>query len=63
MDVQITFNLKMKWPMSFDPCGGQNIMKVYMFVIEDFFRIPLPILSSTYRKGHSNMYNSLIQLN
>nr|AKJ26126.1 CYP13-1 [Gentiana rigescens]AKJ26127.1 CYP13-2 [Gentiana rigescens] len=49
---KITFQLTVKILMSFDPCEWtENLMKEYMLVIEGFFTVPWPILSSTYRRA------------
>lgn len=51
-NVQITFQLMVKQLMSFDPCEWtENLMKEYMLVIDGFFTLPSPLLSTTYRRA------------
>ncbi|CAI8583416.1 unnamed protein product [Vicia faba] len=49
---KITFELTVKQLMSFDPGEwSESLRKEYVLVIEGFFTLPLPILSSTYRRA------------
>ncbi|XAR65924.1 hypothetical protein NMG60_11011932 [Bertholletia excelsa] len=46
---KITFELTVKQLMSFDPCEWTGkLRKEYMLLIEGFFTIPFPLLSTTY---------------
>ncbi|PNX71055.1 cytochrome p450 90a1-like protein, partial [Trifolium pratense] len=48
----ITFELTVKQLMSFDPGEWtETLRKEYVLVIEGFFTLPLPLLSSTYRRA------------
>ncbi|XP_010491100.1 PREDICTED: cytochrome P450 90A1 [Camelina sativa] len=49
---KITFELMVKQLMSFDPGEwSESLRKEYLLVIEGFFSLPLPLLSTTYRKA------------
>ncbi|XP_058748200.1 3beta,22alpha-dihydroxysteroid 3-dehydrogenase-like [Vicia villosa] len=49
---KITFELTVKQLMSFDPGEwSESLRKEYVLVIEGFFTLPLPLLSSTYRRA------------
>ncbi|KAE9594322.1 hypothetical protein Lal_00001406 [Lupinus albus] len=49
---KITFELTVKQLMSFDPDEWtESLRKEYVLVIEGFFTLPLPLLSTTYRKA------------
>ncbi|XP_044508147.1 cytochrome P450 90A1-like [Mangifera indica] len=49
---KITFELTVKQLMSFDPGEWtESLRKEYVLVIEGFFTVPLPILSTTYRRA------------
>ncbi|OIW14222.1 hypothetical protein TanjilG_21362 [Lupinus angustifolius] len=49
---KITFELSVKQLMSFDPGEWtESLRKEYVLVIEGFFTLPLPLLSTTYRKA------------
>lgn len=52
VNLQITFELTVKQLMSFDPGEwSESLRKEYVLVIEGFFTLPLPLLSSTYRRA------------
>ncbi|KAI4370547.1 hypothetical protein MLD38_018892 [Melastoma candidum] len=49
---KITFELTVKQLMSFDPGEWTDgVRKEYVLVIEGFFSLPFPLLSSTYRRA------------
>ncbi|EOA20572.1 hypothetical protein CARUB_v10000884mg [Capsella rubella] len=49
---KITFELTVKQLLSFDPGEwSESLRKEYLLVIEGFFSLPLPLLSTTYRKA------------
>ncbi|OIW20822.1 hypothetical protein TanjilG_23805 [Lupinus angustifolius] len=49
---KITFELTVKQLMSFDPDEWtESLRKEYVLVIEGFFTLPLPLLSTTYRRA------------
>ncbi|KAE9598737.1 hypothetical protein Lal_00022392 [Lupinus albus] len=49
---KITFELSVKQLMSFDPNEWtESLRKEYVLVIEGFFTLPLPLLSTTYRRA------------
>ncbi|XP_010552879.1 PREDICTED: cytochrome P450 90A1-like [Tarenaya hassleriana] len=49
---KITFELSMKQLMSFDPGEWvESLRKQYLLVIDGFFTVPFPLISTTYRKA------------
>ncbi|CAL0334885.1 unnamed protein product [Lupinus luteus] len=49
---KITFELSVKQLMSFDPDEWtESLRKEYVLLIEGFFTLPLPLLSTTYRRA------------
>lgn len=60
--LQITFELTVKQLMSFDPGEWtETLRKEYVLVIEGFFTLPLPLLSSTYRRAIKVTHVHLLQ--
>ena len=52
MIMQMTFDVAVKQLTSFDPGEwSENLRKEYHLVIEGFFSLSHPLLSTTYRKA------------